>query len=165
MMLHSKIDILKGIHPGKIIGRDLKKRNVSQRKFATQINEHSQTLNAVIKGHRGLTTEMAVKIEKAFGYEEGFLLILQAYYDISKYKISISDAMLSHAPNIRKALFWDTDFEKIDWARQKNAVINRILERGNDLEKEEIARFYNIPIESISDYKRNNNYQTNNISR
>lgn len=32
--MKSRIDILKGIHPGKIIGRDLKKRNLSQRSFA-----------------------------------------------------------------------------------------------------------------------------------
>ena len=70
--MKSRIDILKGIHPGKIIGRDLKKRNLSQRSFAASIREHSQTLNAVITGRRNLTVEMALKIEQAFGYEEGF---------------------------------------------------------------------------------------------
>jgi len=32
--------------------------------------------------------------------------------------------------------------DKIDWVAQKPAIIKRVLERGNDLEKEEIARFY-----------------------
>lgn len=84
--MKSRIDILKGIHPGKIIGRDLKKRNLSQRSFAASIGEHSQTLNAVITGRRNLTVEMALKIELAFGYEEGFLLLLQTYYEIAEYK-------------------------------------------------------------------------------
>ncbi|WP_439953510.1 DUF6922 domain-containing protein [Gelidibacter salicanalis] len=43
---------------------------------------------------------------------------------------------------LRKSLFWDTDISKIDWRNQSLAVINRIFERGNDIEKEEIKRFY-----------------------
>jgi hypothetical protein len=39
-------------------------------------------------------------------------------------------------------LFWDTDITKIDWQKQSAAVILRIFERGNDIEKEEIKRFY-----------------------
>ena len=84
--MRSRIDILKGIHPGKIIGRDLQKRNLSQRAFAASIGEHSQTLNAVITGRRNLTTEMSLKIEQAFGYEEVFVLTLQAFYEIAAYK-------------------------------------------------------------------------------
>ena len=61
MVMKQRIEILKGIHPGKIIARELQKRGVSQRAFAASIGEHSQTLNAVITGHRYLTTEMAVK--------------------------------------------------------------------------------------------------------
>lgn len=84
--MKSRMDILKGIHPSKIIDRDLKKRNLSQRSFAASIGEHSQTLNAVITGQRNLTVEMALKIEQSFGYEEGFLLLLQTYYEIAEYK-------------------------------------------------------------------------------
>jgi len=43
---------------------------------------------------------------------------------------------------IRKALFWDTDINKIDWNKQYKAVIQRVFERGNEEEKLEIKRFY-----------------------
>jgi hypothetical protein len=43
---------------------------------------------------------------------------------------------------LRSGLFWDTDINKIDWQKQRRAVIERILERGNDQEKAEIKRFY-----------------------
>lgn len=43
---------------------------------------------------------------------------------------------------IRKALFWDTDINKIDWNKQYKAVIQRVFERGNAEEKLEIKRFY-----------------------
>ena len=71
------INALKGIHPGKIIERDLKKKDISQRNLAEKIGEHYQTLNAVIKGRRNLTVEMSVKIDAFLGYEEGFMYMLQ----------------------------------------------------------------------------------------
>lgn len=43
---------------------------------------------------------------------------------------------------IRSILFWDTKIEKLDWQKQKKAIIKRIFERGNDIEKTEITRFY-----------------------
>ena len=140
--MRTEMDSLKGIHPGKIIGRDLKKRNLSQRSFANAIGEHGQTLNAVITGRRKLTTDMAVKIEQMFGYDEGFLLTLQAFYDINQYKNRQKSASVHGAPKIRHVLFWDTDFEKMDWGLYKDAVIKRVMERGNEEEKDEITKFY-----------------------
>ena len=32
--------------------------------------------------------------------------------------------------------------ENIDWEKQKDAVIKRVFERGNEIEKIEIVRFY-----------------------
>lgn len=143
---------LKGISPGKIIAHELKKNNVSQRKFALLIGEHSQTLNAVIKGRRKLTTEMAIKIENALSLEEGFLLTLQVYFDIAQYKKKSEDKKSLGIPKVRKILFWDTDFDKIDWSFNKKAVIRRVLERGNQEEKSEIANFYNLKLEDLKNF-------------
>ena len=30
----------------------------------------------------------------------------------------------------------------LDWEKQKKAIIKRVFERGNDIEKNEIIRFY-----------------------
>lgn len=43
---------------------------------------------------------------------------------------------------LRSVLFWDTKMEKINWEKQKKAVIKRVFERGNEIEKKEIIRFY-----------------------
>jgi hypothetical protein len=42
----------------------------------------------------------------------------------------------------QKALFWDTDIDKIDWQKHKNFVINRVFERGNEEQINEIIFFY-----------------------
>lgn len=78
---------------------------------------------------------MALKIEQAFGYEEGFLLLLQTYYEIAEYKNGQKSRAISGTPAIRRSLFWDTDFDTLDWERYRESVIARVLERGNDAEK------------------------------
>ena len=160
-MARSKIDILKGILPGKIISRELKQRAISQRAFASAIKEHSQTLNAIIAGRRRMTTEMALKIESALGFEEGFLLTLQIYHDIAEYKNVHNSNSVSGIPNVRRCLFWDTDFDKIDWGKYKECIINRVLERGNQEEIAEIARFYGMEIGMLESYKRPKTYSIN----
>jgi hypothetical protein len=43
-------------------------------------------------------------------------------------------------------LFWDTDINKIDWERQKKAVIERVWERGTEEEQNEIIRYYGMDV-------------------
>lgn len=157
--MRHELDTYKGISPGKIIDRRLKKLNLSQRALAREIGVHSQSINAVITGRRPLTTELSIKIERALGYEEGFLLALQAYYHVAEYKRKEASASVVGIPNIRKILFWDTDFDKIDWGRYSKAVIQRVFERGSDSEKEEIIRFYGIRLSEIDAYKSTNSYR------
>ena len=131
----------KGMHPGIVLDRELKKRSIKQRPFALSLKEHPQTFNAITKGKRGISTALALKIERELGLEEGTLVILQAYYDIQK----IKEKERIYTPDLQilsKALFWDTDIQHIDWERQYRAVILRVFERGNENEKNEIIRFY-----------------------
>lgn len=135
------IDKYKGIHPGIILARLLSQRGIAQRPFALSIDEHPQTLNAITKGKRKLNTGLALKIEEKLDLEEGSLALLQTHFDIKEEK----NKLKQNTPNLnllRKSLFWDTDISKIDWQHQSAAVIKRVFERGNAIEKEEIKRFY-----------------------
>jgi plasmid maintenance system antidote protein VapI len=144
------IEKYKGIHPGMILERELKKRKLKKAPFALVLKEYPQTLNEITKGRRGLTPSLSLKIDKALNLEEGTMFVLQAYYEIEKEK---SKKENQHCPNLlllRKALFWDTDIDKINWNKQYKAVIKRVFERGDDIEKNEIKRFYgNKKIEEI----------------
>lgn len=140
--METSLEKYKGIHPGMILERELKKRNLKKAPFAASLQEYPQTLNDITKGKRGLTTALSIKIDKALGLEEGTMLILQAYYQI---KIEKQKGGLDERPNlsiIRKILFWDTEMDKIDWQKQYKSVIERVFERGNNDEKKEILRFY-----------------------
>ena len=134
------IEKYKGIHPGVILERELKKKNIKQAPFALSLKVYPQTLNAITKGKRGITPELSLKIDRALGLEEGTMHILQAYYEIQK--IKFKNSQRPDLSILRKALFWDTDIDKIDWEQQYKSVIKRVFERGNLQEKEEIIRFY-----------------------
>lgn len=132
----------KGIYPGIVLERELKKRNLKKGPFALSLQEYPQTLNEITKGKRGITPALSLKIDNALGFEEGTMLVLQAYFEIKREK---QKAQLGYHPDfsvIRKNLFWDTDINKIDWNKQYKGVIQRVFERGNDDEKKEILNFY-----------------------
>ena len=134
------LEIVKGVHPGKMIERELLKKNISQRQFALSIDEHPQTLSAIIKGKRKMNTDLSLKIEPQLGFDEGFLMTLQVFHDI---KLAKRDA--NYHPDlskIRKGTFWDTTLDRIDWNLMKKSIVQRIFSYGDEIEKEEITRFY-----------------------
>ncbi|WP_374362360.1 transcriptional regulator [Cloacibacterium sp.] len=138
--MNSNLIKYKGIHPGIIIERELKKRSLKKRTFALALGEYPQILNDITKGKRNIPISLALKIEKELELEEGTIVLLQSYYDIEREKKKLQ--ILPNLSILRKSLFWDTNINQIDWNKQYKAVINRIFERGNEEEKKEIERFY-----------------------
>ena len=134
--------ILKGIHPGIVLERELKKRKLSKGRFALSINEFPQTLSAITMGKRNMNTSLALRIEHALDIEEGYFMTLQVFYEIREEKRRQNISAHPDLSKLRPILFWDTRMEKIDWQQQKSAVIKRVFERGNEQEKKEITFFY-----------------------
>jgi len=132
---------IKGIHPGTLLRWELNNRNLKGSELADAIGEHKQTISAILNKRRDINPKLSIKLSKEFRTEKDYFMLLQASYDV---KI-IAESELKNTPNInniRKVVFWDTDFNKIDWDKNKKAVIKRILERGNKTEINEIISFY-----------------------
>lgn len=140
--MDTTITLIKGIHPGLILERELRKRNLAKGRFALSINEYPQTITSITKGNRRMNTALSLKIERALNMEEGYFMILQAYNDIEMEKKKLTAAYHPDLSIIRPVVFWDTDIKRIDWDKNKSAVIQRIFERGNEQEIKEIIRFY-----------------------
>lgn len=139
--MDKRIDILKGIHPGLFLQRELGSRKIKSCKFAETIGEHPQTLSAIIRGRRSMNTSLSLRIELALGLEEGFLMTLQVFYDIEQEKRKNTKII----PDISKftpTLFWDTSIERINWLEHSRYVINRVFERGTEDQIKEVLRFY-----------------------
>jgi antitoxin HigA-1 len=139
--MNNNISIIKGVHPGFILERELQRRNLKKGQFALSLHEFPQTLVSITKGKRRMNTALAMKIEKALGLEEGYFMILQVYHDIEQEKLKL-DTATPDLSKLRKGIFWDTDINTIKWEKHKKGVIQRVFERGNETEKAEITRFY-----------------------
>jgi addiction module HigA family antidote len=140
--MDNRINILKGLHPGVFLQRELKKRKLKSGQFAESIGEHPQTMSAIIRGRRSMNTPLSLRIEKALELEEGFLMSLQIFYDIALEK---QKTAINNRPDISKfspTLFWDTSIDNINFAEHSKFVINRVFERGTESEIDEIIRFY-----------------------
>jgi len=140
--IDANIDLIKGIHPGIILERELKKRRLSKRSFALSINEYPQLLGDITKGKRKINPSLSIRIGKALGLDESFFSVLQAYHDIRQEKRKQSGMMRPDLGKFRPVVFWDTDIKSIYWEENKSSIIKRILERGNDQEINETIRFY-----------------------
>ncbi|EDM38930.1 hypothetical protein PBAL39_22695 [Pedobacter sp. BAL39] len=138
--METLIEKYKGIHPGLVLERELAKKGLKKRPFALGLQIYPQQLNELTKAKRGITAELAIKIDEVLGLEEGTMFLLQAYYELKKARIKMQSR--PDFEMLRKALFWDTNIDHIDWQRQAAWVIKRVFERGNDQEKKEIVRFY-----------------------
>ena len=141
--MNPTFNILKGIHPGLYLETELKKRKISKKEFAESVHEHLQTIVSITKAKRKFTPALSLKTEDFLHLEEGFILTLQAFYEIKKAKEKL-DTTKPDLTKIRPILFWDTDIDKIQWQKEKESVIKRVSDRGNEQEKEEIRRFYKL---------------------
>ena len=87
-------------HPGEILKDELDCRNLSQAKFAEQIGVKPSLLNEVIKGKRGVNTEMALLLEAALGIEAKFWISLQNEYNFQKVKSD--ETFMKRLASVRK---------------------------------------------------------------
>ena len=136
------INKIKGIHPGAILKREIKQRGLKNKELAILVNEHAQTISAIINEKRSINPNLSIKLGMKLGVEDDYFMLLQASYDVKKAQ---SKKIIQETPNLKKIrniLFWDTNFNKIDWVKNRKLVIKRIFERGNEEEICEIISFY-----------------------
>lgn len=132
-----------GIPVGKIIAHNLGKIGYTQAEFAKKIGIQPQILNAILKGHRQIPLHLCLKIDDELGFESGSMAFIQLQNQIDLLKEK-NKPVFKGVPKIRKVVFWDCDFDKINWSKYKDFAIKRVMAYGNEQEKQEIRRYYGI---------------------
>lgn len=140
--IEENITLLKGIHPGIVLERELKKRKLPKRRLAMSIGEFPQLLGDITKGKRRINPALSIKLGDILGIDESFFFVLQAYYDVEQQKKKRAGKKQPDLKLLRPVLFWDTAIDSIDWEKNQTSVIRRTFERGNEQEIQEIIRFY-----------------------
>ncbi|MBI9037594.1 MAG: hypothetical protein JEY97_05625 [Bacteroidales bacterium] len=133
------INIVKGIHPGIILERELKKRKIRKSQLAGELGISSGIITDIAKTRRGINPALSIRLGSFFDISEEYFILLQTYYALKQeQKKQIKHINLS----LRSSLFWDINFENIDYERNKSFVITRVFERGNKKEIQNIIDFY-----------------------
>ena len=132
---------------GAVIERILKKGHLTQRELAIRSGIPYQRINDFIANRRRVSPENSLKLEKALGVDyQCFFYQIQTNNDIF---VAINRMSVPQHPDLskyRKALFWDTDFDTIDWQHNEDWVIRRVFEYGNEAEIKETVRYYGRPL-------------------
>lgn len=80
----------------------LKPLGVSQAHFASAIGVSYPRLNSIIKGHRSVTPDTALRLERALGTSAGFWLNLQLAWDLWQAKHSPAAKRIEGIPLLRE---------------------------------------------------------------
>ena len=154
---------------GAVLDRIRTKAHLSQRELASRSEIPYQRINDFIANRRRISPDNSLKLEKALGIGyQCFFYQVQTNYEIYVATNHLLEQSQPDKSKFRKALFWDTDFETIDWQRNSEWIIQRAFEYGNENEIKETIRFYgktkiiNV-LDGIKDSRnsvnRNNNIQ------
>ena len=128
---------------GAVLDRIRTKKHLTQRELASRSEIPYQRINDFIANRRRISPENSLKLEKALGVDyQCFFYQLQTNYEIFVATKRLSEPLTPDKSKYRKALFWDTDFETLDWQRNSEWIIQRVFEYGNESEIKETIRYY-----------------------
>lgn len=128
---------------GAILDRIRTKENLSQRELALRSGIPYQRINDFIANRRRISPKNSLRLEKALGIDfQCFFYQAQTNYDIYMATKQHLEQPSPDKSKFRKTLFWDTDFDALDWQRNYEWIIQRVFDYGNGTEIKETIRFY-----------------------
>jgi len=148
-MMLPEIHKIKGTPPAVIIFYELKKTNCSLEQFM------KETGIVVSEGmFDEITPELSAILGDRFGVDATYFLEVQEKF--KKAQKENKEAQAANIPKINRFIFWDTDFDKLDWKRYKKSIIKRIFERGFQDDKKAIISYYgkSVVVETLKELKQ-----------
>lgn len=128
---------------GAVLDRIRTKKHLTQRELASLSEIPYQRINDFIANRRRISPDNSLRLEKALGVDhQGFFYQIQTNYEIFLATNRLSEQLKPNTSKYRKALFWDTDFDTLDWQHNSEWIIQRVFEYGNKSEIEEAIRYY-----------------------
>jgi antitoxin HigA-1 len=71
------------VHPGRTLQEELKARDLSANALALKLRVPANRLTEIIRGHRAISPETALRLSYCFGTSAQFWLNLQSNYDLA----------------------------------------------------------------------------------
>jgi addiction module HigA family antidote len=77
------MDIMKSVHPGRILKRELAARKLSETQLAQNLRVRSARLAEILDERRSITPTIAHRLARLFGNDAQFWMNLQRQYDLA----------------------------------------------------------------------------------
>ena len=111
---------LSNIPCGAVLNRIMTKEGISQSQLAERSGIVRQRICDYLANRRRITVEASLNLEKALRIGiEGFFYRIQANHDIYTCMKKQAESYHPDLGCYRKALFWDTTIESLDWDKNK----------------------------------------------
>ncbi|MCK9422120.1 MAG: HigA family addiction module antitoxin [Bacteroidales bacterium] len=134
-----EIDIVKGIHPGLILERELIGDGIKKSHLAKDLGVSTGLITDIVKQRRGINPSLSIRLGKALNVDPAYFSLLQTYYELR----SAQRTSKTNPPfHFRPALFWDINPAGLDFEQHKNFIVVRVFERGNEEEIKAIIEYY-----------------------
>lgn len=96
-------EVITNIHPGFILGNELRVRGLTQKSFAEKVGVQPSHLSEIIKGKRSVTEQLAVKFEEALTIPADHWIQLQAKYDYNEKSLNLRNTAERDAESMLQA--------------------------------------------------------------
>jgi len=91
MTMHSSL----AVHPGDWLKTEVvDPHGISINRLSACFHVTRQTLSNLFNGHTGLSADMAIRFEKAFGIKADTLMRMQAIYDLAQARARAADIVV-----------------------------------------------------------------------
>jgi addiction module HigA family antidote len=71
------------VHPGKTLAAELEARGLSANALALKLRVPANRISDIVRGHRAISPETALRLGRCFGTSAQFWMNLQANYDLA----------------------------------------------------------------------------------
>ncbi|MGB3712817.1 MAG: HigA family addiction module antitoxin [Candidatus Promineifilaceae bacterium] len=79
------------IHPGEILLEEfLKPMGISQYRLAKDIGVPAMRISKIVRGHRGVSADTALRLARYFGMSVEFWTGIQIHYEVEKAKMELA---------------------------------------------------------------------------
>lgn len=86
---------MKPIHPGRILKREMKSRDLSANKLSLDLRVPSGRITQILNGKRGISAETALRLARYFGNSPQFWINLQSKYEIAVAEKNIGEKIIA----------------------------------------------------------------------
>src|SRR5258706_191511 len=103
-MAYPATDNLPPVHPGEILADEEAALHLSATKFAKHIGVPPNAITAIVKGQRGISAEMAMRLAKAFDTSERYWMNLQSHYEAKVARANMAEKIAAIRPLVHHTL-------------------------------------------------------------